>query len=77
MYIALLCDCASFVLWLNCGVFVHVYCPSPCVDYPDGGMGFVFWKGCKDINCVRHHEVCGSTVCSSQWCLFSDSGMCC
>ena len=35
------CDNASFVLWLDCGVFVHVYCPSPCVQYPDGEMGFV------------------------------------
>ena len=36
-----------FVLWLNLGVLVHVYCPSPCVDYPDGGMGVVFggWVG--------------------------------
>ena len=39
-----LCDCASFGLWLNCGVLVHVYCPSPDVQYPDGGMGFVFWE---------------------------------
>ena len=23
------------VLWLNCGVLVHVYCPSPGVQYPD------------------------------------------
>ena len=36
-----LCDCASFVLLLNCGVLVHVYCPRPCVQFPDGGMGFV------------------------------------
>ena len=39
-----LCDSASFVLWLNCGVLVYVYCPSPGVQYPDGGMGFVFWE---------------------------------
>ena len=25
-----------FVLWLNCVVFVCVYCPTPCVDYADG-----------------------------------------
>ena len=37
--------CASLVLWLNCGVLVYVYCPSPGVQYPDGGMGFVFWVG--------------------------------
>ena len=36
-----ICDNALFVLWLNCGVLVHVYCPSPCVQYPDGGVGFV------------------------------------
>ena len=47
-----LCDCASFVLWLNCGVLVHVYCPTciPCVDYPGGGMGLqrlvVLWGHC-------------------------------
>ena len=35
-------DCAYFVLWLNCGVLVYVYCPSPGVHYPDGGMGVVF-----------------------------------
>ena len=35
-----LCDFASFILSLNCDVLVHVYnCPSPCVDYPYGGMG--------------------------------------
>ena len=39
-----LCDCVSFVLWLNFEVLVHVYCPSPGVQYPDGGMGFVFWE---------------------------------
>ena len=39
-----LCDCASFVLWLNCGVLVYVYCPSPGIQYPTGGMGFVFWE---------------------------------
>ena len=32
----------AFALWLNCGVLAHVYCPSPGVQYPDGGMGFVF-----------------------------------
>ena len=37
-----LCDCVSLVLWLNCGVLVYVYCLSPGVQYPDGGMGFVF-----------------------------------
>ena len=31
-----LCDCVSFVLWLNCGVLVYVYRPSPGVQYPDG-----------------------------------------
>ena len=40
----MLCDCVSFVLWLNCAVLVYVYCPSPCVQYPDGGMGFVVWE---------------------------------
>ena len=29
------------VVCSNWGVLVHVYCPSPCVQYPDGGMGFV------------------------------------
>ena len=38
-----LCDCALLFLWLNCGVLVYVYCPSPGVQYPDGGMGFVLW----------------------------------
>ena len=39
------------VLCLNCGVLVHVYCPSPCVQYPDGGMGFVVeeWENMYDI----------------------------
>ena len=27
--------------WLYCRVLVHVYCPSPWVQYPDRGMGFV------------------------------------
>ena len=39
------CDCALFVVLLNCGVFVHVYCPRLCVQYPDGGMGFVVRGG--------------------------------
>ena len=30
---------------LNCDVLVHVYCPSPCVNYPDGGMGLVVEMG--------------------------------
>ena len=35
-----LCDFALFILSLNCDVLVNVYnCPSPCVDYPYGGMG--------------------------------------
>ena len=38
------CDCALLILWLNCGVLEYVYCPSPGVQYPDGGMGFVFWE---------------------------------
>ena len=38
------CDFASFILSLNCDDLVHVYnCPSPCVDYPYGGMGLQGW----------------------------------
>ena len=39
------CDCASYVLWLNCGVLVYVYCPCPGLQYPDGGIGFVLGMG--------------------------------
>ena len=41
MYQQGFCVYTSFVLWLNFGDLVHVYCPSPCVQYPDGGMGVV------------------------------------
>ena len=42
-----LCGCAPFVLWLNCEVLIHDYCPGPCVQYPDGRMGLVVgeWVG--------------------------------
>ena len=52
-----LCNCVSFVLWLNCGVLVHVYCPSPGVQYPDGGMGFVFWEWVGGyLRCMTGYE---------------------
>ena len=50
------CDYSLFVLWLNCGVLVHVYCPSPCLQYPDRGMGFVVGELVGVYDIMRYEE---------------------